>query len=81
MANDQGITDETALGRLMREKEFISFNLNPVWYRGVITGKEETKFREVMPKAESYGLEREAAGIRLGDPNSFIQFVNTHAKK
>lgn len=84
IAQAQGIGNKKTLGRLQGEKEFVMFG-DPLraWYAGTIKAQMENLAGIKQVDAQSVGLLRSPAGVVLGDPNTFIEFVkrNTQPSK
>lgn len=75
-AKKQGVDNRKTLGRLQSEKEFVMFG-DPLknWYEGSIEAQMERVAGIQQVDARSLGILRNPAGLILGDPNKFIEFV------
>ena len=79
LAVKTGSLDNSLKKRAMAEAEFISVSIRPEWYKGFIQGGKENVAGIVRLNAESYGMERSGEGIKISNPNVFLQFVENNA--
>lgn len=77
-AQNRGVENKKTLGRIQSEKEFVMFG-DPLrsWYAGTLEAQVERVASIHQIEATSLGLLRNPAGLMLGDPNKFIEFVKS----